>query len=67
MKKYTAKAGEMWDLLAYNLYGSEMRASDLMAANPQLTDIIIFEGDEILNIPEDIETADNSTLAPWRR
>lgn len=67
MKKYTAKTGDMWDLIAFNLYGDEKKSTELMAANPRLTDIIMFDGGEVLNIPETIETADNSTLAPWRR
>ena len=67
MNKYTAKAGETWDLIAFNLYGNEMKASEIIAENPRLTKIIIFEGGEVLNLPENVETADTSTLAPWRR
>ena len=67
MKEYTARTGEMWDSIAYNLFGDEKKATDIMASNPRLTDIIVFKGGEKINIPEDIETADNSTLAPWRR
>jgi nucleoid-associated protein YgaU len=65
--QYIAKAGDTWDLIAFNFYGNEMKSTDIMEVNPRLTDIVIFEGGEVLNLPENVETADNSTLAPWRR
>jgi phage tail protein X len=67
MEQYTARAGETWDLIAYRLYGNEMAATDIIALNPRLADILIFEGGERLNLPEKVETTDTSTLAPWRR
>ena len=67
MATYKAKTGETWDLIAYRLYGNEMAATDIIALNPRLTDVIIFEGGEKLNLPEKVETTDTSTLAPWRR
>lgn len=67
MKQYKPKMGEMWDIIAYNLYGDEMKATDLIAVNPRLADVIIFTGREIINLPDSVETFDTSTLAPWRR
>ena len=67
MAKYTARAGDTWDLIAFNLYGNEMKSTDIIAKNPRMTHILMFEGGEKINLPETIETAKSSTLAPWRR
>ena len=49
---YTAQGGDTFDSIA---------------ANPDLCDVLIFEGGEAVRIPivEQIETPD--TLPPWRR
>ncbi len=67
MTKYKTKSGETFDLIAYSLYGDEMKSTDIIAVNPRFADYIVFTGEEVLNLPDDVETADNSTLAPWRR
>lgn len=67
MKQYKPKAGEMYDSIAFKLYGNEMKSTDIIAVNPRLADVIVFTGKETINLPDNVETADNSTLAPWRR
>ena len=66
-KQYSARAGDTWDLIAYKLYDNEMRSSDIIAKNPRLAHVLIFEGGERINLPDAEEITDNSTLAPWRR
>ena len=67
MQKYKTKMGEMWDTIAYKLFGDEKKATDLIAINPRFADYIVFTGKETILIPDSIETIDTSTLAPWRR
>lgn len=51
-------------LVAYN---EERMASTIIAANPDLSDVLIFEGGEAVRIPI-VETAETpETLPPWRR
>lgn len=67
MEIYKAKTGDMWDGIAYKLYGDEKKSTDIMAVNPRLVDIIVFKGGEKINLPDNVASVDNSTLAPWRR
>ena len=67
MTRYKPNKGEMWDNIAYTLYGDEKKATDLIAVNPRLADLIVFTGKEEITIPDTIESIDDSTLAPWRR
>ncbi len=67
MKTYKPVFGEMWDSIAYKLYGDEKKATDIIAVNPRLADYIMFNGNETIFLPDNVETVDTSTLAPWRR
>lgn len=66
MDTYIAKQGDTWDLISYNVYGSEYYVTELILANYDYTDVVIFDGGEVLQIPV-LSTNDTSTLAPWRR
>lgn len=48
-------------------YNEERMASTIIEANPDLSDVLIFEGGEAVRIPivETVETPE--TLPPWRR
>ena len=65
--EYTAQGGDTFDSIALAAYNEERMASTIIAANPELTDLLIFEGGELVQIPivETVTTAD--TLPPWRR
>ncbi|MBG9479370.1 tail protein X [Lysinibacillus sphaericus] len=52
MSSYTTIQGDMWDLIAYKLWGSEYLLPFLFEANPQYKDILIFEGGLLLKVPE---------------
>lgn len=66
MSTYTAKQGDTWDLISYKAYGSEYHMQELILANYAYVDVVIFDGGEVLSIPE-ISSTDTSTLAPWRQ
>jgi len=65
--EYTAQAGDTFDSIALAAYNEERMASTIIRANPDLSDVLIFEGGELVLIPivEDVTTPD--TLPPWRR
>lgn len=62
-----ANAGETFDALALAAYNEETMATYIIKANPDLSDVVTFEGGELVRIPilEAIETPE--TLPPWRR
>ena len=64
---YVAQGGATFDSIALVAYNEERMASTIIAANPDLSDVLIFEGGESVRIPivETVETPE--TLPPWRR
>ena len=66
-KTYIARQGQLWDQIALEMYGTEMKASFLLEHNQELTDILIFEGGETVRIPIIQESELITALAPWRR
>lgn len=62
-----AEAGDTFDSLALAAYNEETMATYIISANPDLVDVLVFEGGEAIKIPilEAVETPD--TLPPWRR
>lgn len=65
--EYTAQGGDTFDSIALAAYNEERMASTIIAANSDLSDVLIFEGGELVQIPivEAVTTPD--TLPPWRR
>ena len=64
---YIAQGGDTFDSIALAAYNEERMASTIITANPDLADVLIFEGGESVQIPivETVTTPD--TLPPWRR
>lgn len=64
---YVAQGGDTFDSIALVAYTEERMASTIIEANPDLSDVLIFEGGEAVRIPivETVETPE--TLPPWRR
>lgn len=63
--RYITRQGDTWDLIAYNLFGSETYMRYLIEANWRLLDTLVFpSGVEITvpEIPEEIE----EDLPDWR-
>lgn len=65
-KTYTTTQGDMWDLIAFKVYGNEMYISTLLAANEQYKDVAVFPQGVVLDCP-DADTASVDILPPWRR
>ncbi|RNB72179.1 tail protein X [Brevibacillus panacihumi] len=67
MRTYTTIQGDMWDLIAYKMLGSEYYMTDLIDANPDHRDTVIFPANVELIIP-DVDTVQTpNTLPPWKR
>ena len=63
---HKTKQGEMWDTISIAEYGTPHKVAELINANPQYADVLIFEEGINLNIPE-LETETISSLPPWKQ
>ena len=70
---YTCSAGETFDGVAAFLYDDEKYAAELLNANPEFADRLVFAGGESLYIPviyipdtAEEETVTEPERAPWR-
>ena len=52
--KYTASFGDTWDTIAYKVCGDEFESDALRRENRPYSDVLIFDGGELLIIPSDI-------------
>ena len=64
MGNYTTVSGDQWDMVSYNLFGTEDYTGDIMQANLEYADVVIFPAEILLNIPE--IQAVNEGLPAWR-
>ena len=65
--KYTTKEGDMFDMIALNVYNEEKMATTIIEANPDYADVVIFDADIELIIPIVQDTEGIETKPPWRR
>lgn len=66
-KIYRTKQGDMWDYIAWKVYGDESYVSVLYRANPQYIDIYIFDDGCDINCPDiSIGDADEDNMPDWR-
>ena len=63
--KYTAKAGDRWDLIAYRFLGDVKKTGLLIERNPHLN-ILEFRGGEKVYVPETVvEKPKEVETPPW--
>lgn len=66
MEEYVTIQGDTWDMIAYKVYGDELKADVLMQANPRLLDYVVFPACITLQCPAiEVET-DFDTAEEWR-
>lgn len=65
--KYTAAAGETWAGIAFKLWTEETLMYKLIEANPLRANTVVFDGGEVLNVPEIEETDLKAAMPPWRK
>lgn len=63
---YITKQGDMWDAIAYAVYGNEYLMHVLMDANLKYISIVIFPTGITLLIP-DMPSTIPQNLPPWKR
>ena len=64
MGNYTTVSGDQWDIISYNLFGTEDYTGDIMQANLEYADVVIIPAGILLNITE--IQAVNDGLPAWR-
>ncbi len=64
---YTTMQGDAWDSIAYRLWGDERLFMELVNANPDHLDTVIFPAGVKLNVPERPTAAIKLELPPWRK
>lgn len=66
MKTYTTTQGDMWDIVSYRVYGGdEGYMGDLIAANPEHINTVVFPAGVVLTIPDVTPRASTTNLPPW--
>ena len=63
--KYTASLGDTWDTVAHKVCGDEFECDALRRANRPYSDVLVFDGGELLIIPSDIgemQTTESSSV-----
>lgn len=64
---YTTISGDVWDLIAYKVYGDECRMDWLLENNIQLVGVFVFGAGTVVNTPALPETTTTQTAVPaWR-
>ena len=67
-KIYKTKQGDTWDLISFNVFGSELFSKEIINANKDKSHIMIFSANTKINIPSvDLDVIDDSILPPWRK
>lgn len=67
MTNYTTIQGDMWDLIAYKVYGNERYINLLLEANQKHRNTAIFSAGVVLTCPDIHADYLPEFLPPWRR
>lgn len=65
-KIYTTVQGDMWDWIAFRVYGREGCMAQLLQANEEHREVTVFPAGVKLTCP-DIPAESSQILPPWRR
>ncbi len=65
-KTYTTVQGDMWDSIAYKLYGTESAMNVLLRANEAYMETVVFPAGVTLTVPDYMPPL-TDRLPPWRR
>ena len=63
--QYVCANGDMWDSIAYRLYGDEFLFPEIMKANRAYARVLTFDGGEVLNVPIRVENPLVVVTAPF--
>ena len=62
---YRTIQGDMWDGVSFKVYGTDRYSKELLKANPQYINVVIFSSGIELICPG-VSHEEGSTLPPWR-
>lgn len=65
--EYETENGDTFDSLAFQFYTNEQLSSEIIKANPDYCDVLIFEDAVRLRIPVFDTVSTPDTLPPWRK
>lgn len=65
MGTYTTIQGDVWDLIAYKLYGDEKYMKNLIEANWKYIGVVVFSSGTVLHVP-DIPQEEEDGVPFWR-
>jgi len=67
MATYLTRQGDEWDQIAFEQLGSEYLVDQLIAANPEHQEVVVFGAGIKLKVPEIIKKPSIVGPAPWRK
>ncbi len=67
MTNYVTIQGDMWDLIAYKVYGNEKYINLLLEANEEHRETAIFSSGVTIICPDVTIDSSTSILPPWRQ
>lgn len=65
--KYICLTGDTFDIIALNVYNEETMSSEIIQANPEYCDMLLFKGGEVLRLPVLTSVKTPDSIPPWRR
>ena len=63
---HKTKQGETWDMISEYEYGTPYKVAELITANPDYADVLIFDEGVNLVVPE-IDEETIKSLPPWKQ
>lgn len=64
-KKYSTKQNDTFDKIALYFYDDEKLATYFIEANPEYSNVLIFDEGVLLNLPR-LERIETTTLPKWK-
>jgi len=61
---YRTIQGDMWDLISYKITGSVAGMTQLLQANPNYVEYVVFPAGIVLVVPDFTDSV-SETLPPW--
>lgn len=65
--KYTCTQGDCWDGISYKVFQNEMIYPQLLEINREFSDVICFNGGEVLEIPDQMIVDELFITKPYQR
>ena len=65
MKTFIASQDLCWDSISYNTFNDEFYFDDIIKSNWRLSDVVSFEGGELVIIPDYIQVDNQIIASPW--